>query len=195
MNISAGMRIFKKYQTKAPGWWGFWIDWNAIYQLICSETCTVHSFHLIFIFSVLNWDFKANRITRLQKRVLRVISNSKYTAHDEPLSKPLNLLKVSDIFHKSFYMILSWIQMWKYSAIDHASVLTHDDVIKWKHFPRYWPFVWVIHRPPVNSPHKGQWRGALVFSLICPNKPLSKHSWGWWFETSSRSLWRQCNDA
>ena len=22
----------------------------------------------------------------------------------------------------------------------------HDDVIKWKHFPRYWPFVWEIHR-------------------------------------------------
>ena len=22
-------------------------------------------------------------------------------------------------------------------------------------------------RPPVNSPHKGQWRGALIFSLIC----------------------------
>ena len=42
----------------------------------------------------------------------------------------------------------------------------HDDVIKWKHFPRYWPFVRGIHRPPVNSPHKGQWRGALVFSLI-----------------------------
>ena len=40
----------------------------------------------------------------------------------------------------------------------------HDDVIKWKHFPRYWPFV---HRSLVNSPHKGQWRGALMFSLIC----------------------------
>ena len=24
-----------------------------------------------------------------------------------------------------------------------------------------------IHRSPVNSPHKGQWRGALMFSLIC----------------------------
>ena len=35
----------------------------------------------------------------------------------------------------------------------------HDDIIKWKHFPRYWPFVWGLH--------KGQWRGALVFSLIC----------------------------
>ena len=42
-----------------------------------------------------------------------------------------------------------------------------DDVMKWKHFPRYWPFVRGIHRSAVNSPHKGQWRGALVFSLIC----------------------------
>ena len=40
----------------------------------------------------------------------------------------------------------------------------HDDVIKWKYFPRYWPFV---RDSPVNSLHKGQWRGALVFSLIC----------------------------
>ena len=42
----------------------------------------------------------------------------------------------------------------------------HDDVIKWKHFPRCWSFVRGIHRSPVNSPHKGQWRGALMFSLI-----------------------------
>ena len=43
----------------------------------------------------------------------------------------------------------------------------HDDVIKWNHFPRYWPFVRGIHRSPVNSHHKGQWLGALMFSLIC----------------------------
>ena len=42
----------------------------------------------------------------------------------------------------------------------------HDDVIKWKHFPRYLPFVRGIHRFLVNSRHKGQWRGALNFSLI-----------------------------
>ena len=36
----------------------------------------------------------------------------------------------------------------------------HDDVIKWKHFPRNWPL------SLVNFPHKGQWRGALMFSLI-----------------------------
>ena len=43
----------------------------------------------------------------------------------------------------------------------------HDDVIKWKHFPGYWPFVQGIHQSPVNSPYKGQWRRALMFSLIC----------------------------
>ena len=43
----------------------------------------------------------------------------------------------------------------------------HDDVIKWKHLPRYWPFVWGIHRSPVDSPHKGQWRGALMFHFVC----------------------------
>ena len=36
-----------------------------------------------------------------------------------------------------------------------------------------------IHRSPVNSPHKGQW--------------FSKQSWGWWFETLSRPLWRHRN--
>ena len=43
----------------------------------------------------------------------------------------------------------------------------HDDVIKWNHFPRYWSFARAMHRSPVNSPQKGQWRGALMFSLIC----------------------------
>ena len=38
--------------------------------------------------------------------------------------------------------------------------------IKWNYFPLNWPFVRGIHRSPVNSPHKGQWLGAL-FSMIC----------------------------
>ena len=50
------------------------------------------------------------------------------------------------------------------------------------------------HRWPVNSPHKGQWRGALMFSFdLLLNKRLIKQSWGWWFETPSRPLWRHCN--
>ena len=46
-------------------------------------------------------------------------------------------------------------------------IIDHEDVIKWKDSLRYWPFLWGINRSPVNSPHKGQWRGALMFSLIC----------------------------
>ena len=51
----------------------------------------------------------------------------------------------------------------KYASL---SLAVHDDAIKWKHFPRYYPYVRGIHRWPVNSHHNGQWRGALVFSLI-----------------------------
>ena len=54
-----------------------------------------------------------------------------------------------------------------YNEPKETTQINHDKVIKWKHFPRYWTFVRGIHRSPVNSPHKGQWRGALMFSLIC----------------------------
>ena len=33
-----------------------------------------------------------------------------------------------------------------------------------------------------------------VFFDLRPNKRFSKQSWGWWFETPSRSLWHYCND-
>ena len=46
----------------------------------------------------------------------------------------------------------------------HLLAKFHDEVIKWKHFPCYWPFVRGINRWPVNPPHKGQWR---MFSVIC----------------------------
>ena len=55
---------------------------------------------------------------------------------------------------------------WNFSAYK-QNPRFYDDVIKWKHFPRYWHFVREIHRWPVNFPHKGQWRGALMSSLIC----------------------------
>ena len=53
----------------------------------------------------------------------------------------------------------------------------HDDVIKWKQFPRYWPFVRGIHRSLVNIPRKGQWCGVLMFSS---NKRLNKQQWRGW---------------
>ena len=73
--------------------------------------------------------------------------------------------------------------------------VSHDDVIRWKHFPRNWPFVQGIHRSPVNSPHKGQWRGALMFSLICVwiNDWVKNREAGD-LRRYLASLWRHCND-
>ena len=51
--------------------------------------------------------------------------------------------------------------------LEPGNLAEHDDVIKWKHFPRYWPFVRGIHWSLVIFPHNGQWRRVLMFSLIC----------------------------
>ena len=45
----------------------------------------------------------------------------------------------------------------------------------------------------MNSSHKDQWRGVLIFNLLL-NKRLSKPSRRHWFETPSRLLLRHCND-
>ena len=66
----------------------------------------------------------------------------------------------------------------------------HDDVIKWKHFPRYWPFVpgEFLTRRPVT-------RSFVVVVDLRLNIRLSKQCWGWWFETLSRPLRRHRNDC
>ena len=55
----------------------------------------------------------------------------------------------------------------------------HNDVIKWKHFPLHWS--------PMKSSHKGQWLGALMFSLIC--------AWinGWVNNREAGDLRRHCS--
>ena len=71
----------------------------------------------------------------------------------------------------------------------------HDDVIKWKHFPRYWPFVRGIHRSRWNNRTKASDAELWCFLWSAPEKNrLSKQLWDWWFETPPWSLWRQCND-
>ena len=78
---------------------------------------------------------------------------------------------------------------------EYACIFPYHGVIKWKYFPRYWPFVGVIHRWPVNYPHKSQLRGAFMFFFyLLLNKRLSKQSFGWWFETPSCPLWPHSND-
>ena len=65
--------------------------------------------------------------------------------------------------------------------------MIHDDVIKWRHFPRHWPFV---REFPAQGPVM---RSFDVFFDLRLNKRLSKQSLGWWFETPTRPIWRHRN--
>ena len=114
--------------------------------------------------------------------------------------KTVSILKWDSIIHllSSYHCRLQWsVHLPQVCRSQRPRSLSlkksHDAVIKWKHFPRYWPFVRGNHRSPMNFPHNGPWRGALVFSLIC--SWINGKQWsGSWFETPSRPLWRHCND-
>ena len=75
-----------------------------------------------------------------------------------------------------------------------SSVYIHDDVIKWKHFPR------LLALCAGNSSVTGEFPSQRpvtqsfdIFFDLRLNKWLSKQSWGWWFETPRCSWWRHCN--
>ena len=71
--------------------------------------------------------------------------------------------------------------------------LFHDDVIKWKHFRVTGHLCGEFTGPGEFPAQRPVTRSFDVFFDLCLNKRLSKQSWGWWFETLSRSLWRHCN--
>ncbi len=48
-------------------------------------------------YCILAWGYRCERITKWQKRIIRILSISKYNAHTEPIFKILRLLKVNDI--------------------------------------------------------------------------------------------------
>ena len=81
--------------------------------------------------------------------------------------------------HRCWLEVKMWLRdIWIYG--DWLLWWYHDDVIKWKHFPRYWPFVRGIHRSPANFPNK--WpvtRSFDVFFHLFRIKRLNKQSWGW----------------
>ena len=57
--------------------------------------------HSVINYCILTWGFRCERIIKLQKIIIRIISNSRYSAHTEPLFKKLNILKFEHIFKLS----------------------------------------------------------------------------------------------
>ena len=71
----------------------------------------------------------------------------------------------------------------------------YDDVIKWKHFRVTGSLCGKFTVPGDFPAQRPVTRSFDVFFDLRPNKRLNKQPWGWWFETPSWSLWRQCNDC
>ena len=48
-------------------------------------------------YGILTWGTQSSKLCKLQKKAVRIISNSKYNAHTDPLFKKFNVLKVTDL--------------------------------------------------------------------------------------------------
>ena len=119
---------------------------------------------------------------------------------------PARLFTRAYIYHTTLWLVAIKIRRWHHLLASlHVLILSLSRGIIYMMtssngniLPRYWPFVRGIHQSPVNSLHQGQWRGLWCFLWSAVDKRLGKRlgkqSWGWWFETPSRSLWRHCND-
>ena len=76
-------------------------------------------------------------------------------------------------------------------------ICLHRNAVMWRHQMETFSALLAICEG--NSPVPGEFpaqrpvtRSFHVFFHLRLNNPLSKHSWGWWFETLSRPLWRHC---
>ena len=138
------------------------VDWRILVITGTSHECHCVSIHrpLGCLFSNLGLRQRNLRISAF----IGILWESNRDRRDSPHKGPV-MRKVFPFLHA--IMVLLCLHSNTLTRSPHQVCFIHDDVIKWKHFPRCWPFVRGIHRSPVNSPHKDQWRGALMFTLIC----------------------------
>ncbi len=70
-------------------------------KLVLPLSAKLHIYNSLILshlnFCILAWGYKCDRTVKLQKKISRILSLSKYNAHTEPIFKRLKLLKVSDI--------------------------------------------------------------------------------------------------
>ena len=120
------------------------------------------------LFSLMKW-------TKIDTWILELIQRGNTILLSNVMESSTNIWRwfviYCNMLHISYYCSL-----WKIPCGDERRKAIWQGWTKWpkslwrhqmEHFPRNWPFVRGIHRSPVNSPHKDQWRGALMFSLIC----------------------------
>ena len=98
-------------------------------------------------------------------------------------------------------MVLSWSLMWNNTSRFQALLWTRAwrwvpflDTAWWRHQMETFAPLLAICAGESPTQRPVTWSFDVYFGLR-PNKRLSKQSWGWWFETQSRPLWRHRNGS
>ena len=139
---------------------------NEVYFNASEKDCTVNRYQpLVFLYLYRLLDLWIETLKAVNLYILTTLS-MKWAGH-----WTFDLHHVSKIKHSMCEIV-----NWKYSKDNNATMTSSNGNIV-----RYWPFVRGIHRSPVDDPHKGQWRGALMYSVICAWwKRLNKRDTGDW---------------
>ena len=120
--------------------------------------------------------------------------------HLHPIEIKVYHKTVSNSLHKNeMFSANEGLSCLCYSLWDNLQMLKNGGDTWWRH--QMERFSVVLALSAGNSPVTGEFptqrpvTRSFDVSLICAlNKRLSKQPWGWWFETSSSSLWRHYNE-
>jgi len=102
-------------------------------KFVYPQNALISIYHSLFAshmnYGLLLWGTQVNRVSKLQKKAMRIISNSEYLAHSEPIFKTLKLLKIEDLFKlklMKFYYNLSYNLLPSY--FDHYLEVINEDL-------------------------------------------------------------------
>ena len=132
---------------------------GLVLHLLCPFTMKFTRYCLTHLISELPWSFEIQSKT--------IYSKCSFIWNKDLYKSKLTVKLKSNLYVTPVNIFPNFLYWYSNLHDTRYCLQYHDDVTKWKHLPLYWPFVRGIHRSPVNSLHKGQWRGALMFSLIC----------------------------
>ena len=74
-------------------------------QILKTIYCSIIQSNLNY--SILAWGYDCDRLIKLQKKVIRIITSSRYNAHTQPLFKSLGLLTLEDMLKQNSLIFIT----------------------------------------------------------------------------------------
>ena len=97
-------------------------------------------------YNITLWGHHSQKILKLQKKAVRLVSAKPYNSHTDPLFKDLNLLKIGDIYRQSLLKVY-----YDFSKGNLPTLLQKELLVKetkaHRHFTRS---TTAIHKPRIN---------------------------------------------